>query len=136
MNRGERQSFSKNERLCRTKLIKEVFEDGNVFYSSQFRVSWIISSVNLPAPAQVAISVPKKNFRLAVTRNLIKRRIREAYRKNKHLLYNCLAAENKQIAFILIFRQNQVPDYQTLEKSVKEVIGILCDFVVRTHVKC
>jgi ribonuclease P protein component len=129
MNRGERQSFTKDERLCRTKLIEEIFEHGNVFYSSQFRVCWIISSVNLPAPAQVAISVPKKSFRLAVTRNLIKRRIREAYRKNKYLLYNRLAAENIQVAFILIFRQNRVPDYQMTEKSVIETIGMLCELV-------
>jgi ribonuclease P protein component len=135
MNMVERQSFTKDERLCRTKLIKEIFENGNVFYSSQFRVSWIISSVNLPAPAQVAISVPKKSFRLAVTRNLIKRRIREAYRKNKHLLYNCLAAEEIQLAFILIFRQNRVSDYQTLEKSVKETIGMLCELVSKTKKK-
>ncbi len=136
MYRGDRQSFTKDERLCRKKIIEEIFEKGNIYYSSLFRVCWIISSANLPAPAQMAISVPKKSFRLAVTRNLIKRRIREAYRKNKHLLYNCLASENIQVAFILIFRQDRVPDYRTLEKSVKETLGTLCDLIIKRHDNC
>jgi ribonuclease P protein component len=66
-------------------------------------VAWIASSIILPSPAQIAISVPKKSFRLAVTRNLIKRRIREAYRKKKQILYNFLSEEKIQITFVLIW---------------------------------
>jgi ribonuclease P protein component len=136
MNRGERQTFSKNERLCSTKLIDEIFENGNVFYTSQFKVVWVLSSISLPSPAQIAISVPKKSYKLAVTRNLIKRRIREAYRKQKQILYNLLGSENIQIAFIIICRSGNVADYKTLEKSVEELIDKLCDNVRQERRKC
>ncbi|HBC77410.1 MAG TPA: ribonuclease P protein component, partial [Bacteroidales bacterium] len=68
MDKVERQTFGKNERLCRTKLIDEIFENGSVFHTSLFKVVWIISSTDLPSRAQVAVSVPKRSFRLAVTR--------------------------------------------------------------------
>jgi ribonuclease P protein component len=99
-------------------------------------VAWIVSSISLPSPAQIAISVPKKSFRLAVTRNLIKRRIREVYRKKKQILYNFLSQESIQIIFILICRNNIVPDYVTTEKSVEEVIEKLCDVVRQKQKKC
>ena len=68
------------------------------------RLSGVKVLLSFHYPAQIAFSVSKRGFRLAVTRNLIKRRMREAYRKNKYLLYEFLASENKQIVLIVIVK--------------------------------
>jgi ribonuclease P protein component len=117
-----RETFDKSERLCSTKIISGLFENGNIFYTPLFKVVWSKSPVTLPFPAQIAFSVSKKGFRLAVTRNLIKRRMREAYRKNKYSLYEFLSAENKQVVFVVIVKGNSVPDYLAIEKSIKEIL--------------
>jgi ribonuclease P protein component len=122
---ARRETFDKSERLCSTKLISGLFENGNIFYNSLFKVVWFISPVTLPCPAQVAFSVSKRGFRLAVTRNLIKRRMREAWRKNKSILYDSLASENSQIVLIVIMTGKSVPDYNRVEKSMKEIISKL-----------
>src|SRR5689334_13993363 len=76
-------SFNKAERLSKKKLIQELFNKGSSFYLHPFKVLFLKStdSVN-----QILISVPKSNFKRAVDRNSIKRRIREGYRLNKSVL--------------------------------------------------
>lgn len=83
------------------------------------------SPAELPFPAQVAFSVSKRSFKHAVSRNLARRRIREAYRKNKHLLYEHLTLVKKQIVFMIILKGDVIPDYLSAEKAVLSVIGKL-----------
>jgi ribonuclease P protein component len=120
-----RETLFKGERLCSKKLITALFETGNVFHTPLFKVVWALTSLPSPFPAQVVFSVPKRGFKHAVTRNLIKRRLREAYRKNKNDLCEYLKSENKQVAFAVIVRGNSIPDYSASEASVKEMLNKL-----------
>lgn len=77
-------SFPKSERLYKKKDIQELFDKGSSFYLYPFRV--IVQKQPTQDTNQVLFSVSKKNFKRAVDRNLIKRRMREAYRLNKAAL--------------------------------------------------
>ena len=78
-------SFGKEERLHKKKHIQELFETGSSFYVFPFKVL-LLPQTDQTLPHQVLLSVSRRNFKRAVDRNLIKRRMREAYRHQKNKL--------------------------------------------------
>jgi ribonuclease P protein component len=115
------QNFSKKERLCSRKQIQEVFESGASFFIHPFKIIFQEAPEDAPSAVQVLISVPKRNIRKAVMRNKIKRRIREAYRKNKSQLLSQLR-EGTKISIIFIFTAKEELPYQEIETKIIQAL--------------
>lgn len=78
--------LTKSERLHADKLIKELFSEGSSFFLYPYKVLFL-RKIDLSGQTnQVLFSVSKKKIRKATGRNGIKRKLRESYRLNKHLL--------------------------------------------------
>ena len=78
------------------------------------------------SPIEFALSVPKKSFKRAVDRNVLRRRIREAYRLHKIELYkylttNVLYAE-KRFAFMVLYTAKEEMPYSEIERGIKKMI--------------
>jgi ribonuclease P protein component len=130
------ETFHKSERLCSRKAITFLFEEGNTFYTPLYKIVWSEAKLPVKHPAQAAFSVSKKSFRKATARNLVRRRMKESYRRNKQPLYDYLVTQDIRIIFIVIFRENKIPDFQTIEKAMSEMIVRLCAAVSEKHLKC
>ena len=70
-------------------------------------------------PCQAGVSVSKRHFKRAVDRNKIKRKIREAYRLNKHDFVYSLKKEGKRVAIMMIFSGKEMPHFTEIDLSVK-----------------
>jgi ribonuclease P protein component len=117
--------FPKEERLHSKKLIQELFDKGSSFYLYPFKIIILRNAAYPATEHQVLISVSKRKFKLAVDRNLIKRRINEAYRLNKQLLYsNENIKEPLLIAYIYTGKESHPFQFiqSKLIKSTKRLI--------------
>lgn len=112
------QKFTKAERLSSKKEITALFNEGKSFAISHIRVVYRFLPKQEERPNAILVSVPKKYFKHAVDRNLLKRRIREAYRLNKELLQNMPA----RVEFMLLYQKRRIATFAEIEEIVKKAL--------------
>ncbi len=112
-------TFRKEERLCSRKHLDLLFKNGSSFLLYPFRVSYLFIDEPAHVQAQVVINVPKKRYKRAVDRNLLKRRIREAYRLNKQdKLYLPLPTDRGLLLFSIQFVGKDKYEFAFIEKKL------------------
>ena len=74
----------KQERICGKVTIGKLLAEGRYGYAGALKYCWL--APNGENVSRVMVSVSKRFFKRAVKRNLLKRRLREAYRTRKGLL--------------------------------------------------
>ena len=68
--------------------------------------------------SRILISVPKKLFKRAVKRNLLKRRIRESWRRLKHKL----ALSEHGMDLLFIYSTKEVMTYQEIYSHIEKIV--------------
>lgn len=119
-------TFTKEEKLCSRKMIGEMFLSGNSFLCYPLKVVWLNSiDISCLFPAQVAFSVPKRNFKKAHDRNLFKRQMREAYRYRKNMLYQILELRGLKIGLMIVYIGKEKSGFQQIELAMTKIISRL-----------
>lgn len=107
-------TFNKAEKLSKEKTIQELFTRGSSFYLHPFKVVYILNPDQSALLPQILISVSNRNFSRAVDRNLIKRRIREAYRLQKEIIQG----GSKKGAFAFVYTSKSVLPFTEIKSKL------------------
>jgi ribonuclease P protein component len=127
--------LKKSERLTSQLVIDKLFAGGNASMAA-FPLRIVFMKVEkensnhsesseysekIP-PVSILVSVPKKRFRHAVDRNRMKRLVREAYRLNKHILWEALEGKDYRLALAFVCITDTLPTFYAVNKSMKKAL--------------
>lgn len=121
-------TLHKAERLNSKIIIDKMFTGGVSHSFSIYPLRVVFMSVGeREMPVSILISVPKKRFKRAVKRNRVKRRIREAYRKNKGELLNLLERKKQGLAISFIYLSDRLISSAEIEDKIKILLARIAE---------
>lgn len=110
-------TLGKQERLKSRKLIGRLYAEGNSVKAFPLRMMYLQTLHTSNFPAQVGVSVAKRNFKKAPDRNRLKRLMRETYRLQKGIVYDNL--ENPYVFMISYIGREEMPYGELFSKMNK-----------------
>jgi ribonuclease P protein component len=122
-------TFDKEERLKSKKTIDALFlNKGQMAFSYPLKAVYDFvqdPQDHQPCPSLV-VTVPKKKFKSAVSRNRIKRQIKEAYRLNSSKIKSYCIEKNIYVPIVFIYIAQQAEPFEkivsSLNKTIKSII--------------
>ena len=108
----------KKEKLKHKKDIELLFEEGNLVTVFPLRLVFK-EMLYKETCVKAGFSVSKKAFKFAVKRNRIKRLMREAYRQEKHLIFN---NSTTSYAFMFLYLGKKEPSLKDINDAMKKVL--------------
>ena len=103
----------KTERLSGATAVAALLEHGKHFQAGCLRCKYLPRTGE--GPSRIVVSVPKRSFKRAVKRNLLKRRIRESYRRQKSLLTGTWD-------LLIVYTSREVLPYETIFADMTEML--------------
>ena len=117
-------SFPKKEHVTGEIRVKKLFTEGKSFLAYPLKVVYCRNE-HRDVPLQVLFSVPKRRFKRANKRNLLKRRMREAYRLHRHPLTESLQEQQSALDVAFTYVANEPLTFQLIEHKMTEVLSLL-----------
>ena len=114
MDNQIRHTLPKKERLCGKTGISKLLADGKHGNIPGFRFCYL--SGNQMEYNRIMVSVPKKIFKRAVKRNLLKRRIRESWRLQKETL-NATGVD-----ILFTYSTKEILTFEDVQSAVAKII--------------
>lgn len=118
--------FCKKERICSNREKEILFTSKDKKFSAPIFSKYNFLENN-DYILKVIVIVPKKIIKKANKRNLLKRRIREAYRLNNYFLKDSLIKSNKFLLLSIIYTESNILSYKEIEKSLIEIFKYIND---------
>lgn len=115
----------KANKLRSKKDIETLVSSGNSIIVGAIRIVWQVYPRS-ESESKIAVSVSKKRHKKAVTRNLLKRRIREAFRLSFPEFSEQLNARNISIHILFIYLKEDVLPYAVIETHIKNGLQKIC----------
>ena len=119
--------FPKQQKLCNETAIKEMFSNGESFVIPPIRLIWKEEVDSDSVAIKSIIVVPKKQLKLAPDRNVVRRRMKEAYRLNKAEIEDFLVDKNKQLNIAITYQNEKILSYKVIEEKIKLILDRLSE---------